>query len=604
MTTMTSAVLLLLTGLLAIAAAAVEGDCPTCAAPFSYNEPCSLYMAPSTIPNAGYGVYTAVDIQEGETIGEPDLIIPVLDQFKTLPYRGQQQFLSWLGYIWPAEPDFFYQATQASFPLIPQAMYKVDAGLNGATSLKFRDENKNRISAFAPGLASMVNSDKDWVNIKSVKKHHQISFVARKDIDAGSELFLYYGDLWNELLEAKQESEVEYDTIDDYNEHVLPELRLPTEQDKRNILAQQQRKKLEMDDDDEFDGTGGYHSVEQNIKEYIDDIVDKKESEEIEEKQDVEEPNDEEDDDYTPKQPLEWLQKNGICIDNLRSGPSKKRGAARISKQRGAFAKKFIPKGERIAPAPLLALKREDLIMYKADVTQKAYRNVLNFDKVVGQEQLLNYCYGDADSELLLLPYSPVVNFINHGGKTPNAEIRWPKDSSKEWLKLHPLDVLDMSGKIMAEFVALGDIQPDEEIVIDFGQAWDEAWKEHKETNDDMTNFRHEIGVPDGFFPETWKHQSVVYELAKKPLKPGELDQMTWKHNGKAICKHCYRIGLPTGFSQYFRDFAEERGITRLYEKLLYNPILESDEWTVFDTLDEQWFAQKYMSRAWSFNMH
>lgn len=36
-------------------------------------------MAPSTIPNAGIGVFTAVDLKEGERVGYPDQAIPVTD---------------------------------------------------------------------------------------------------------------------------------------------------------------------------------------------------------------------------------------------------------------------------------------------------------------------------------------------------------------------------------------------------------------------------------------------------------------------------------------------------------------------------------------------
>jgi hypothetical protein len=52
----------------------------------------------------------------------------------------------------------------------------------------------------------------------------------------------------------------------------------------------------------------------------------------------------------------------------------------------------------------------------------------------------------------------------------------------------------------MMEFVALRDILPGEEIVIDFGREWEDAWKIHNE-NDSEQEFRHEIGVPDDFSP-------------------------------------------------------------------------------------------------------
>jgi hypothetical protein len=158
----------------------------------------------------------------------------------------------------------------------------------------------------------------------------------------------------------------------------------------------------------------------------------------------------------------------------------------------------------------------------------------------------------------------------------------------------------------MMEFVALRHILPGEEIVIDFGREWEDAWKIHNE-NDIEQEFRHELGVPDDFFPEAWKNQLAVYELAtpESPLEPGEVSQMVWAHNGKPVCKNCYLVGLPSGFSKQMLEFSAERGITKLYEKLLYNNILKADEWVVFDTaLEEEWYAQRYMNRAWRFNMH
>jgi hypothetical protein len=68
---------------------------------------CSLYYAPSTIPGAGWGLYTGKDLHMGDPVGihengdaVSDILIPILDDYKTLPYRGQQKFLSWLAYVW------------------------------------------------------------------------------------------------------------------------------------------------------------------------------------------------------------------------------------------------------------------------------------------------------------------------------------------------------------------------------------------------------------------------------------------------------------------------------------------------------------------------
>ena len=40
---------------------------------------CRLYLAESTIPNAGLGIYTGVDLPANASIAEPDIIVPLLD---------------------------------------------------------------------------------------------------------------------------------------------------------------------------------------------------------------------------------------------------------------------------------------------------------------------------------------------------------------------------------------------------------------------------------------------------------------------------------------------------------------------------------------------
>jgi hypothetical protein len=52
---------------------------PYAAKESSTAQTCRLFMAPSTIPNAGIGVFTAIDVKEGEQVGYPDLAIPVTD---------------------------------------------------------------------------------------------------------------------------------------------------------------------------------------------------------------------------------------------------------------------------------------------------------------------------------------------------------------------------------------------------------------------------------------------------------------------------------------------------------------------------------------------
>jgi hypothetical protein len=40
---------------------------------------CTLYMAQSTIPHAGLGIFTGIPRKPGETLGSGDVLIPVID---------------------------------------------------------------------------------------------------------------------------------------------------------------------------------------------------------------------------------------------------------------------------------------------------------------------------------------------------------------------------------------------------------------------------------------------------------------------------------------------------------------------------------------------
>jgi SET domain len=86
-----------------------------------------------------------------------------------------------------------------------------------------------------------------------------------------------------------------------------------------------------------------------------------------------------------------------------------------------------------------------------------------------------------------LFPYSPVVNYVNHNS-TPNARVQWSaspghmdmQDSSNsEWLNRSPAELIrgPYVGMRM-ELVALRDIQKNEEVFIDYGDAWTKNWQE------------------------------------------------------------------------------------------------------------------------------
>jgi hypothetical protein len=309
------------------------------------DDECALYMAFSSIPEAGLGLYTAQDLPEGSTVGDDylDLYVPIKDKFKTLPYRGQQKFLSWLGYIWPERIDAFYPSYHDTVePGMPRGRYSVDEGLNAANAFHYSDGNDN-ISAFSPGIASLVNSHpqltnlykhdpsdrvdpKDLQKTSSFSPYYGVSFKSTRDLEAGSELFINYGPRWHHRYDVKIDDGIEDEGVGE--EHHFDDF--PNEKEKRLLNLHDRRgteetlRKLrsvkiksnndnkqgtvcedDMDYDEESEGAEYFEYVEDyDEKDLDDDEYDEctREMNAIKE--------------------MDWLEENGMCVDHLRWGRS------------------------------------------------------------------------------------------------------------------------------------------------------------------------------------------------------------------------------------------------------------------------------------------
>ncbi|KAK1747381.1 hypothetical protein QTG54_001344 [Skeletonema marinoi] len=131
---------------------------------------------------------------------------------------------------------------------------------------------------------------------------------------------------------------------------------------------------------------------------------------------------------------LEYLEEHGKCVDNIVPQQSTIPHAGR-----GAFATRFIPKGGLVAPAPLVHIAdKSKANMY---ATKKSPNGNITRDeeKVVHKQIILNYCFGHPNSTLLLFPYSSNVVYINHHSTEYNAKLRWTDDFDsfhhKDWLE-------------------------------------------------------------------------------------------------------------------------------------------------------------------------
>jgi hypothetical protein len=473
------------------------------------------------------------------------------------------------------------------------------------------------MNAFCPGVLSQVNSCDEHDNvylpqnyffddgidddIGARSRYIHGGLEAKTEITAGSELFLWYGSRYHEYQRHVQlTAGVEFETLEEFKSR-YDFSKLPTEQDKRNLLN---TTSMRLRDDMPFIEREESLGAEWLRYRTFNKTIRKPPKEK-------------------PSRSIEWLSQNGICIDNLYMTDSTIPGAGS-----GAFTKHAIITGSIVSHAPLLHLKRDDLVIYGLKDSnggsdnninkKKVSSHLLDFNKVEGHELLLNYCYGHPDSELLLVPYAPIVSFINHDGKNPNTMIRWAQDVATPYFDLHPIEVLEKDGgTLRMEFVAIRDIAPDEEITINYGSDWQDAWKRYKDqkkSGGSDEKFRHAIGVPDDFYPEKWLHTSIKYEVEPRgDLKPGELQPYIWKHNGKPITKRqAYHVGLPKGFSERMKNWADNIGIMQLYGKLLASEdMLKDDTWFVFNATKKstgayagEWFAQRFKTGIWGFNMH
>jgi hypothetical protein len=158
--------------------------------PSKYSRTCEIWLAPSTIPGAGLGMYAGRAFKKGESLlYGGDLVVPIV--------------------------DIFQHAEEAS--TAPWAFLWTDYSWNG-NALRMGSEGLFDISGASPGLGAASNCFFDIINFEEsgvtldpaglhrskdpgagafTQYHGRIS-SARLDIDAGSELFVSYGDNWFE----------------------------------------------------------------------------------------------------------------------------------------------------------------------------------------------------------------------------------------------------------------------------------------------------------------------------------------------------------------------------------------------------------------------
>ena len=340
------------------------------------NEPfdkskCNLFMAESSMPNTGFGLFTLRAIPRRYPIRPSDIVIQLINPVPSSDDENMTSMkLLMRDYLWDgAETGGQYEARMV-FSVWPGFGMVANSHSKKYNALMFRADVDE---------ADLGRTTEPGVG--AISHYHNLTTYSSKDIPAGGEILVNYGDNWFHL---------------------------------HKNIAYKGNKELKRDP--------------------------------------------------------EWLVKHGICMDNLSAGRSKVSEAGR-----GAFANRFFPKGTHITSSPL-AVFHKDAMHWKDENLKKK-----------GVQLLLNYCYGHPRSSMLLFPTGNVVNFINHPpDNNPNVKIRWSMIDSaayrgKDWTNLTPKELYSQPYLgLLVDYVALRDIYPGEEIYIDYGNAWQEAWEKHE----------------------------------------------------------------------------------------------------------------------------
>lgn len=412
---------------------------------------CRLYLAQSTIPRAGLGIYTGIDVGMGEQIAESDIVVPLADQEWHQMGAGELDYnFMWNEYSWElSELTTTDLVDGSALVLGTGCMPNCDFSQINA----YEDEEERIYEGLDRARDPGAGAFTGWHNQK---------MLAQKPIPAGGEIFVDYGEFWFTSRADTQPGMAEvplqssYVKADDFLRRF------------KNISTKFQ--------------TSENPSLTRDLWDVIKSIKFSTRSNNalpltFEDLQAASTIGAAESRRHYTVRSLEWLETNGRCMDNIYPAKSNIHQAGR-----GAFASRFISKGGLVAPGPLLHIpNRTSLNMYNVNL-----ETGMPFELITTQ-LITNYCFAHSESTLLLCPYTSPSAYINHNSDHANVRIEWADESTPKhysfWLD-ESIDFLKSMAHVglSVNFVATRDIHPGEEVFLDYGDEWQQAWEEHVRT--------------------------------------------------------------------------------------------------------------------------
>ena len=425
---------------------------------------CRYYLAPSSLPNAGLGIFSGANLTAGTTT-PPDIVIHSVTADQLINYRCGyvdslrdyclKRYPKWLlkNYRWNSE-SITYQHEQ------------VDANIPGMGALPNAHLSRDLIAAsISPPTVENLGMHRSIDPGAGASSQYALQFVFKNDVEKGREIFISYGE---EYFDSPSNSHMkvpyqgDYKIVNDLSEMLttlFPQTLNDTVKDQKtlkNVKVSQDTLALVKD------------LLSQNA--YFKSIA----ASSIHELQLIREVGSARASIPNLVRSSHWLQSNGRCLDEIRMEKSTINQAGR-----GAFARRFLSRGEIVATSPLLQIDKRLL----EPLTERDPQVGAAIWEALARPLLFNYCWGHSHSNVLLFPYSSLVNYINHGKEeVANVELRWSTmdGHQEEWLRLPADKILfkQRAGLVM-EFVAKRNIQEGEEILVNYGSIWEEAWDNH-----------------------------------------------------------------------------------------------------------------------------
>ena len=428
---------------------------------------CGLYLAESTIPGAGLGAFTGIDRQPGDIIGRGEVMVPIYD----VSYHLQA-----LGPKIAKRSDWDYLD-----PTRDYVWYGADLGMQYETA-----HPQDHVSGIAYGLDAAINchlalynADKEYTSydfahlhrsldpgIGAFTPYHNASTFAARTLVAGSELFKSYGDQWfvdrtetfgllpltkdytiveamlKKLQEMLDYGKIPFDIrLDLYERFILANPYMNTSRTLSTVPKKY----------DDFQFIAQYGILEYYQKSAIHTV--------------------------------DFLEQHGRCVDTIEPRRSTIRQAGR-----GAFATRSFKKDAIVIGTPVFYYASDDFFkLYQGNWITKN-EDDFHSDQHVGYQLMYNYCWRHEQyptvSSIVLCPYGMNVNYINHNQSLANVRVQWAKDGEMNHnatlLHSHPREMYYSDApKLWLDFVALRDIEVGEEIFMDYGNVWEQAWQKH-----------------------------------------------------------------------------------------------------------------------------